>query len=102
MPRDVSLSDSKCWNDGHEWVKQFQDSSSKCYNFTTSRNQVSLISCNGRKFFFDIWHIDILYSFFFVKGFFFEGLKTLSFYLTGYLSALYPIVFCEGHVIQFF
>ena len=21
MPRDVSLSDSKCWNGGHEWVK---------------------------------------------------------------------------------
>ena len=21
MPRDVSLSDSKCWNSGHEWVK---------------------------------------------------------------------------------
>ena len=20
MPRDVSLSDSKCWNGGHEWV----------------------------------------------------------------------------------
>ena len=20
MPRDVSLLDSKCWNDGHEWV----------------------------------------------------------------------------------
>ena len=22
MPRDVSLSDSKCWNGGHEWVKK--------------------------------------------------------------------------------
>ena len=22
MPRDVSLSDSKCWNGGHEWVKE--------------------------------------------------------------------------------
>ena len=22
MPRDVSLSDSKCWNGGHEWVKR--------------------------------------------------------------------------------
>ena len=21
MPRDVSLSDSICWNGGHEWVK---------------------------------------------------------------------------------
>ena len=21
MPRDVSLSDRKCWNGGHEWVK---------------------------------------------------------------------------------
>ena len=21
MPRDVSLSDSKCWNDGQKWVK---------------------------------------------------------------------------------
>ena len=21
MPRDVGLSDSKCWNGGHEWVK---------------------------------------------------------------------------------
>ena len=21
MPRDVSLSESKCWNGGHEWVK---------------------------------------------------------------------------------
>ena len=21
MPRDVSLSDNKCWNGGHEWVK---------------------------------------------------------------------------------
>jgi len=21
MPRDVSVSDSKWWNDGHEWVK---------------------------------------------------------------------------------
>ena len=21
MPRNVSLSDSKCWNGGHEWVK---------------------------------------------------------------------------------
>ena len=21
MPRDVCLSDSKCWNGGHEWVK---------------------------------------------------------------------------------
>ena len=20
MPRDVSLSDSKCWNGGHEWI----------------------------------------------------------------------------------
>jgi len=23
MPRDISLSDSKCWNGGHEWVKGF-------------------------------------------------------------------------------
>ena len=23
MPTDVSLSDSKCWNGGHEWVNQF-------------------------------------------------------------------------------
>ena len=23
MPRDVSLSDSKCWNGGHEWVNYF-------------------------------------------------------------------------------
>ena len=22
MPRDVSLSDSKCWNGGHEWVEE--------------------------------------------------------------------------------
>ena len=22
MPRDVSLSDSKCWNGGHEWVNE--------------------------------------------------------------------------------
>ena len=22
MPRDVSLSDSKCWNGGHEWVNR--------------------------------------------------------------------------------
>ena len=22
MPRDVSLSDSTCWNGGHEWVKK--------------------------------------------------------------------------------
>ena len=22
IPRDVSLSDSKCWNGGHEWVKR--------------------------------------------------------------------------------
>ena len=22
MPRDVSLSDSKCWNGGHAWVTQ--------------------------------------------------------------------------------
>ena len=21
MPRDISFSDSKCWNGGHEWVK---------------------------------------------------------------------------------
>ena len=21
MPRNISLSDSKCWNGGHEWVK---------------------------------------------------------------------------------
>ena len=25
MPRDVSLSDSKCWNGGHEWVKMTRD-----------------------------------------------------------------------------
>ena len=24
MPRDVSLSDSKCWNGGHEWVLRQQ------------------------------------------------------------------------------
>ena len=24
MPRDVSLSDSKCWNGWHEWVKSNQ------------------------------------------------------------------------------
>ena len=24
MPRDASLSDSKCWNGGHEWVKSKQ------------------------------------------------------------------------------
>ena len=22
MPRDISLSDSKCWNGGHEWVNK--------------------------------------------------------------------------------
>ena len=26
MPRDVSLSDSKCWNGGHEWVNDLQAS----------------------------------------------------------------------------
>ena len=24
MPRDVGLSDSKCWNGGHEWVKRLR------------------------------------------------------------------------------
>ena len=34
MPRDVSLSDSKCWNGGHEWVKTKKSADSRVGGFS--------------------------------------------------------------------
>ena len=38
MPRDVSLSESKCWNGGHEWVKQGAHSRWPLHTVLISRN----------------------------------------------------------------
>ena len=46
MPRDVSLSDSKCWNGGHEWVNPF--SHTKLSQWAISANFLSL--AKGKSF----------------------------------------------------
>ena len=49
MPRDVSLSDSKCWNGGHEWVKR--DNHASHLSFESVFNSCPQI----RLIFFSLW-----------------------------------------------
>ena len=64
MPRDVSLSDSECWNGGHEWVKQSKSkidkpehlgAIAKVRTYAGATSNISsaslLISLIGREFF---------------------------------------------------
>ena len=50
MPRDVSLSDSKCWNGGHEWVKDIgeyirrSDAGMNVYLYIFQATEVTLIA----------------------------------------------------------
>ena len=55
MPRDVSLSDSKCWNGGHEWVKSPENPSETPrtgYPYSKILPEIHLVKANDCKHFF--------------------------------------------------
>ena len=45
MPRDVSLSDSKCWNGGQKWVK-FDNKNSYIIHFLVPVVTFKLVVCD--------------------------------------------------------